>query len=242
VRTNSEALLGSIRRDAAVDYSQGIAITSIFNADQATRVEPVRFPEGSSLMRLLGVPLAVQGRSFISRSLRAVGESLLHPKEFYHTHLQGGWARRTIIFLVMQTVDNRLRLRLGRSLHTLFRQGLVSERDAERPAPARIPIGHQVTRSFAEKTNGVPSGSIGENILNTPTTAHILGGCPMGRDIHEGVVDPTCQVHGYAGLYIVDGSVVPANPGVNPSLTITAIAEYALSHFPENLGDGEVPG
>jgi cholesterol oxidase len=233
VRTNSEALLGSVRRDDKVDYSRGLAITSIFSADKATRVEPVRFPEGSSLMRFLAVPLAVRGRSFLGRLFNSVGEILAHPKNFYYSHLQTGWARRTIIFLVMQTVDNRLRLRLGRSLHTFFRRGLVSELDAENPAPTRIPIGHQVTHAFAEKTNGVPLGSIGENILNMPTTAHILGGCPMGENEQEGVVDPYCQVHGYPGLYVVDGSVVPANPGVNPSLTITAIAEYALSHFHE---------
>jgi cholesterol oxidase len=168
----------------------------------------------------------------MGRVIKSIGEILRHPKDFYHTHLQQGWARRTTIFLVMQTMDNRLRLRLGRSPHTLYRQSLVSELDEERPAPIRIPISHQITRSFAEKTNGVPAGSIGESILNMPTTAHILGGCPMGEDPDEGVVDPNCRVHGYPGLYVVDGSVVPANPGVNPSLTITAIAEYSLSHFP----------
>ena len=232
VRTNSEALLGSIRRAGDEDHSQGLAITSIFSADDETRVEPVRFPEGSSLMRLLAVPLAVRGASLITRVAKSIGEILRHPKDFYHTHLQRGWARRTTIFLVMQTMDNRLRLRLGRSPHTLYRQGLVSELDEDRPAPTRIPISHQVTRSFAKKTNGVPAGSIGETILNMPTTAHILGGCPMGHNREEGVVDPHCRVHGYPGLYVVDGSVVPANPGVNPSLTITAIAEHTLSHFP----------
>ncbi len=232
VRTNSEALLGSIRRDTKEDYSQGLAITSIFSADEETRVEPVRFPEGSSVMRLLAVPLSVRGASLIGRVVKLIWEILREPRSFYHTHIQRGWARRTTIFLVMQTMDNRLRLRLGRTLHTLFRHSLVSEQDEERPAPTRIPISHRVTRSFAEKTNGVPAGSIGETILNMPTTAHILGGCPMGRSVEEGVVDPYCRVHGYPGLYVVDGSVVPANPGVNPSLTITAIAEYALSHFP----------
>jgi cholesterol oxidase len=188
-------------------------------------------------MRYLGVPLAVRGASLVGRVLKSIGEILRHPKAFYHTHLQRGWARRTIIFLVMQTEDNRLQLRLGRSLHTFYRRGLISELDAERPAPIHIPVGHQVTRNFAEKTNGIPSGSIGENLLNMPTTAHILGGCPMGQNANEGVVDPYCQVHGYPGLYVVDGSVVPANPGVNPSLTITAIAEYALSYFPKKSKD-----
>jgi cholesterol oxidase len=136
----------------------------------------------------------------------------------------------------MQTEDNRIRLRLGRSPLTLLRRGLVSQPDAERSIPAKIPIGHQVTRRFAEKINGIPSGTINEALLNIPMTAHILGGCPFGRDHHDGVVDLDCQVHNYPGLYVVDGSIVPANPGVNPSLTITALAEYAMSRVPAKAG------
>jgi len=132
----------------------------------------------------------------------------------------------------MQNVDNRMRLRLGRSLLTLFRRDLVSEQDVEAAIPARIDIGHQITRAFAAKTNGIPAGSISETLLNMETSAHPLGGCAFGRDAAEGVIDLDCQVHNYPGLYVVDGSIVPANPGVNPSLTITALAEYAMSHVP----------
>jgi cholesterol oxidase len=132
----------------------------------------------------------------------------------------------------MQNVDNRLNLRLGRNLLTFFRKGLVAEAESGHEVTPRIDAGHAVTRSFAEKTDGIPMGSLGENLLDVPTTAHILGGCPIGKDASEGVIDASFQVHHYPGLYVVDGSVMPANPGVNPSLTITALAEYAMSMIP----------
>jgi cholesterol oxidase len=152
--------------------------------------------------------------------------------DFFWGHLPFSWARRTTILLVMQTVDNRVRLRLGRGLLTLFRRGLVSKPDTEESVPPRVDIAHKVTRDFAAKINGVAAGSISETLLNMETTAHILGGCPFGKDAKEGVVGLDCQVHNYPGLYVVDGSIVPANPGVNPSLTITALAEYAMSKVP----------
>ncbi len=229
VRTNSEALMGSIGWDDSVDYAQGIAITSIAKADPVTRIEPVRYPDGSSLMRFLSVPLInIQGGVF-KRLLLTIGSFLRRPIKTLHTHVLPGWARRSTILLIMQTLDNRMSLKLGRSIYTLFRQGLVAEPDQDDAVPARIEAGHEVTLSFAEKTGGIPMGSIGENLLNLPTTAHILGGCPFGTAAEEAVVDLDCQIHNYPGLYVVDGSIVPANPGVNPSLTITALAEYAMS-------------
>ncbi|MEW6718496.1 MAG: GMC family oxidoreductase [Chloroflexota bacterium] len=232
VRTNSEALLGAISRSWEVNFSQGIAISSIFSADEVTRIEPVRYPHGSSLMRFMGAPLISTGDSIPVRLIKSLREILCHPVDFLRMYLLPGWAYKTTILLVMQTEDNRMRLRLGRSLLTFFRRGLVSEPDPEHTVPARIDIGHRVARTFAQRTNGVPAGSIGENLLNMPTTAHILGGCPFGRHAQEGVVGLDCQVHNYPGLYVVDGSIVPANPGVNPSLTITALAEYAMSQIP----------
>ncbi len=140
----------------------------------------------------------------------------------------------------MQTLDNRMQLKLGRSIYTLFRKGLVAELDLDAAVPARIEVGHAATRDFAQKTNGIPLGSIGENLLNLPTTAHILGGCPFGETAAEGVIDLNCQIHNYPGLYIIDGSIVPANPGVNPSLTITALAEYAISRIPHSSAAGQM--
>ena len=228
VRTNSESLLGSTSRGLDVDYSKGIAITSIFMADGVTAIEPVRFPAGSDLLRFLGGPLIASGR-LPMRWLRWIGRILRRPGDFLKTHVLPGWARRTTILLVMQTEDNRLKFRFGRGALTLWRRNLVSRPDADAAIPAMIPIGHQVTRRFAEKTGGIAAGTINEGLLDVPMTAHILGGCPFGRNAEEGVVGLDCQVHEYPGLYVVDGSIVPANPGVNPSLTITALAEYAMS-------------
>lgn len=232
VRTNSEALLGSVTCDKQADFSKGIAITSIFNADPITRIEPVRYPKGSDLMRIMAAPLISNGYSVPLRILKSIGWILSHPLDFLQAQVLPGWARKVTILLVMQNVDNRLTVRLGRSLQTFFRKGLVSEQEPGHEINPRVDAGHSVTRSFAKKTNGIPMGSLGENLLNVPTTAHILGGCPMGNNASEGVIDESFQVHNYPGLYVVDGSVIPANPGVNPSLTITALAEYAMSKIP----------
>lgn len=233
VRTNSEALLGSVARKSDINYSQGIAITSIFNADQVTRIEPVRYPDGSSLMRFVSAPLISHGDSVPVRMWKSLWWSLTHPLDYLKAMLLPGWAHNTTILLVMQHVDNRMKFRLGRGLLTLFRHGLVAEPDLDKRIEARVDVGHDITRQFAERTNGVPMGSLGENLLNLPTTAHILGGAPIGKDASLGVVDENFAVHNYPGLYIVDGSVMPGNPGVNPSLTITALAEYAMSKIPD---------
>ena len=118
---------------------------------------------------------------------------------------------------------------MGRSLFTLFRTGLVADEEPGFKINAQVKGSHEITREFAKRTNGVALGSIGENLLGLPTTAHILGGAPIGKSPEEGVVNENFAVHNYPGLYIIDGSIMPANPGVNPSLTITALAEYAMS-------------
>lgn len=239
VRTNSEALLGGVARKGDVDYSKGIAITSIFQPDAVTSIEPVRYPAGSSSMRFLGGPLIESG-SIPSRLAQALWGIIRRPLDFARTHLLPGWAERTTILLVMQTEDNRLKMRLGRSPFTFFTKNLVSRPDEQATVPPKVEIGHDVTRRYAEKTNSVPLGSVNEGLLNIPMTAHILGGVPFGRDAEEGVVGLDCQIHNHPGLYVVDGSIMPANPGVNPSLTITALAEYAMSGVPAKSADKAV--
>jgi cholesterol oxidase len=239
VRTNSESLLGVTNRSNKTNYSEGIAITSIFKADEVTAIEPVRYSSGSSLMKFLASPLVPPGGSIPIRLLRTLGQIALHPIDFIRAFVLPGWADRTTILLVMQTEDNRLRLRFGRHLFTLFRRGLISVPDEEKTIPKSIEVGHLVARTFAEKTNGIAAGSVMEGLLNTPLTAHILGGCPIGNNDQEGVVDLDCQIHNYPGLFVVDGSIVPANPGINPSLTITALAEYAMSRVPPKQGSPE---
>ena len=230
VRTNSEALLGSGSRDATPDYSKGIAITSIFNADAVTTIEPVRYPAGSSLMRFLSGPIVERGSPFV-RLLKSVVAMVRRPLDTARTYLLPGWAQRTTIVLVMQTEDHRIRVRLGRSAYTLFRRDLTSESESGHSAAGAAAIGRDVTRRFAARTNGIPMGSINEGLLGIPMTAHILGGCPIGRSADEGVVDTEFAVHGYPGLHVVDGSIMPANPGVNPSLSIAALAEYAMERL-----------
>jgi cholesterol oxidase len=229
VRTNSEALLGSVARKSDVNYSEGVAISSIYNLDEMTRIEPVRYPDGSSLMRFLAAPLIDTDVSVPMRLLKFLWWSLTHPLDFLKALVLPGWAHNVTILLVMQHADNRMRFRIGRSFFTLFRTGMVADEEPGYEINAQVKGSHEVTREFAKRTNGVALGSVGENLLGLPTTAHILGGAPIGKNAEEGVVDENFRIHNYEGLYIIDGSVMPANPGVNPSLTITALAEYAMS-------------
>jgi cholesterol oxidase len=229
VRTNSEALLGSVARKSDINYSEGVAISSIYNHDEMTRIEPVRYPDGSSLMRFLAAPLIDTDVSVPIRLLKFFWWSLTHPIDFLKALVLPGWAHNATILLVMQHADNRMRLQIGRSGFTLFRRGMVAETEPGYEINAQVKGSHAVTREFAKRTNGIALGSVGENLLGLPTTAHILGGAPIGKNADEGVVDENFAIHNYEGLYIIDGSIVPANPGVNPSLTITALAEYAMS-------------
>jgi cholesterol oxidase len=229
VRTNSEGLLGSVARTSDINYSEGVAISSIYNHDEMTRIEPVRYPDGSSLMRFLAAPLIDKNFSIPRRLLNFLGWALTHPIDFGKALFLPGWAHNVTILLVMQHADNRMRFKVGKSIFTLFRTGMVAEEEPGYTINAQVEGSHEVTKEFAKRTNGVALGSIGENLLNLPTTAHILGGAPIGKNADEGVIDENFSVHNYEGMYIIDGSVMPANPGVNPSLTITALAEFAMS-------------
>jgi cholesterol oxidase len=232
VRTNSETFFGAFRLSKDVDHSKGISISSIFKADEETQIEPVRLEERSSMLfRVLASPIIEPSKSAVVRIWRNIVEALRRPIEFLNVRLLPGLTKRGIAILVMQTKDNLLRLRLGRNPFALFRRGLVGEQDEERTVPVKIDLGEKVARSLAEKIGGAPSGAITQGLINVPMTAHMLGGCVFGRDEEEGVINVDCEVFNYPGLYVVDGSIVPANPGVNPSLTITALAEYAMSRI-----------
>lgn len=237
VRTNNEELLGVTSRESGVNYSEGIAITSIFRADDVTHVEPVRYSEGSSLISLLAAPLIGRGGGVLRRAGRTIWGMVRHPIDFMRTKLPS-WASRSTILLVMQSENTHLRLRTGRSPMTLFRKGLVSEVDRRAKPPTEVDMGHVVVTRFAQRVNGIPQSSISEGLFGVPTTAHILGGCAMAETEARGVVDLECRVFNHSGLYVVDGSIMPGNPGLNPSLTITALAEYAMSHIPPKAETG----
>jgi cholesterol oxidase len=230
VRTNSEALLGVVSRRARPDYSKGLAVTSIVHLDAVTTAEPVRYPAGSSSMRFLAGPMITSG-SFLARVGKSLRDVLSRPMDFLRTHVLPGWAERATILLVMQSVDTNLRVRLGRGALTLWRRGLVTEKVETGGSVASPEIGHRVAGEFARRVDGIALGTVNESLFGVPMTAHFLGGCPFGATPEEGVVDTDCRVHGYPGMYVVDGSVLPGNPGVNPSLTITAMAEHAMSRI-----------
>ncbi len=229
VRSNSEAFSGATARTGEVDYSEGVAITSHFWVDDVTSVEPVRYPRGSSFIRNLTVPLVDLHGTAWQRLGRFIAYGLKNPYDFLKARILPDWSRDTTILMIMQTVENRLNLKRGRNLFTLGRKGLVTEQDSHLPIPTIIDAGGYVVKRFAELSDGATMGSIQELLLNIPTTAHILGGCNIGADADSGVVNGRQEVFNYPGMYVVDGSVIPANLGVNPSLTITAMAERAMS-------------
>ncbi len=232
VRTNSEAFMGAYSQHEIEDHSKGLSITSIFYADEKTQIEPVRFQDGSSLLyRLLSSPIIEPNDSFLRRLWSTIIEIFKYPRNFINVKFTPGLTRRGIALMLMQTEDNLMQLRRGRNPFTFYRRGLIGEHDVERTIPVNINLGNRVARLFADRIKAHPSGAV-TSLLNVPMTAHILGGCVISKTSDEGVIDLDCQVHNYPGLYVVDGSIVPANPGVNPSLTITALAEYAMSRVP----------
>jgi cholesterol oxidase len=239
VRSNSEALLGVTARHDQRNYAEGVAISSHFWVDDVTSVEPVRYPPGSSFMRNLMLPLIEFKGPPWKRLGALLGQTLVKPKDFLHVRLLPRWAKRNTILLIMQTLENRMSLKRGRSIWTLYKKGLVSERDESEPIPAVIEAGREVVSKFAAMVDGVPWVGIND-VLDTPNTAHILGGCDIGADAHRGVIDVQQRVFNYPGLYVADASVIPANLGVNPSLTITAMTERAMSFIPKKEEAGPI--
>jgi cholesterol oxidase len=233
VRTNSESLTGVSARNDWNDYSRGIAIGSIFQADNVTQMEAVRFPDGSgATIKLLNAPMIEPGGARAARIARALWRMAAHPIEFLQTKCLPGIARRTVILLTMQTVDNLMRVHMGRNIFTLFRKGLVCEPDRVHAVPVNLKIAHRATRIMAEKTSGIAQAMANESLLDIPGTAHFMGGVPFGQTADDGVVNLNCEVHNYPGLFVVDGSIMPGNPGINPTLTIAALSEYAMAQIP----------
>ncbi|MDP9820214.1 cholesterol oxidase [Nocardioides massiliensis] len=228
-RTNSESILGAIAPDKSVDYSQGIAITSSFHPDDDTHVEPVRYGKGSNAMSLLQTVLT-DGDGPLPRwrvwlkELWAERRNVKNLYDFKH------WSERTVIALVMQTIDNSITVFPKRSKLT-GRWYLSSRQGHGIPNPTWIPSGNEVVRRMAGVLGGTAGGTIGEP-FNRPLTAHFIGGCTIGDSAETGVIDGFQRVYGYPGLHIADGSAISANLGVNPSLTITAQAERAMAYWP----------
>ncbi|WP_433192010.1 FAD-dependent oxidoreductase [Nocardia sp. CA-107356] len=232
-RTNSEAVLAARTRDKDSDFTKGVAITSSIHPNAHTHVEPVRYGKGSNFMGLLTTVL-VDGQEGKRRWVLGLREMVRYRRDLVRMHNPAHWSERMIGLLVMQNVDN--------SIITYNKRGLLGRRMTTKPGagqapPAWIPEGNEVTRRVAEKINGIPQGSWTE-MANIPITGHFIGGCAIGDSPDTGVVDPYQRLYGHQGLHIVDGSTISANLGVNPSLTITAQAERAMSLWP-NKGEAD---
>ncbi|MEV5298302.1 GMC family oxidoreductase [Amycolatopsis methanolica] len=227
-RTNSESILSAKSRLPGTDYSTGIAITSSFHPDENTHVEPVRYGKGSNAMALLQTALT-DGGGRVPRWLRWLKEIASNPRHLSWHLWPRRWSEKSIILLVMQSLDNSITV-FGRK--GLFgRHKLSSKQGHGEPNPSWIPAANDAARRTAEKIDGIAGGTIGE-IANIPLTAHFIGGCPIGDSPDSGVIDPWHRLYGHPGLHVIDGSTVSANLGVNPSLTITAQAERAMSFWP----------
>ncbi len=226
IRTNNESLLVVTSTDKnPKDYSKGLAIGSILHTDENSHLEPVRYGEGSSFFRLLTMPL-VYHKYTLFRFLGILGLALKKPVKLFKTIFANNYAKRTTVLLFMQTLDSSLRLKLGK-----ITKMKTEQEDGPKPN-AFIPEALTLGKIFGKKVKGIPYANFTDVLLGTPTTAHILGGSVMGENASKGVIDKHCKVFGYKNMLVCDGSMISANPGVNPSLTITAISEYGMSKIP----------
>ena len=234
VRTNSESILAVTAPDDARDFASGVAISSSIYPDPDTHIELVTYGRGGDSMATLYTLMTGEG-SRRTRPLLWLTTALRHPLKLLRTISPRRWSRRTVILLVMQTLDNAIRFRpkprrLGRGVR------LTTEPDPAKPNPTFIPVANRSAEWMAERLGGIAQAGFTEALLNIPTTAHILGGATIGADPEHGVVDAHCRAYGYENLLVCDGAAMPANPGVNPSLTITALAEHALEAVPAKEG------
>jgi cholesterol oxidase len=235
VLTNSEAILGATSMSDDIDYSEGVAITSSIHPSEDTHIEPVRYPKGSNLMALLATIL-VDGGGRIPRWLRFLGQVVRRPRTFVRSLSVRNWAERSVILLVMQSKDNSIRVKLR------GKKRLASEQGHGEPNPTYLPVANEAARVAADHMGGIPGSAVNEVLLDTPTTAHILGGANVGPNPETAVIDGYHRVYGVPGLHVADGAAVGANLGVNPSLTITAMSERAMALWPNNGEQDVRPG
>ncbi|KAA3616571.1 MAG: GMC family oxidoreductase [Calditrichaeota bacterium] len=228
IRTNSESLIGITTFDKDTVFSEGVAIGSIVHTGNDSHLEPVRYPAGSGFWRPLMSPL-VHGQNAFIRILKVIADYLRHPVDNLRAYFVSDWAKKTQILMFMQTINSTLRFSKGLfGMKTSITKG-------ERPT-SFIPEAKILANKYAKIVNGKATALITETLLGIPTTAHILGGATMGKDESEGVIDKNNRVFGYENMFICDGSTLSANPGVNPSLTILALSERAMSKIPEKNG------
>ncbi|MES2919463.1 MAG: FAD-dependent oxidoreductase [Pseudomonadota bacterium] len=231
VRTNSEAIVSILADDEAVDVTRGATISTHFYPDAKTHITQNRFPQSYGFMKWYMGPL-VDGERPLPRALRTLLALLLKPLASTRSFRARNWHKRISVLTVMQQADNEIAFSYGRTLLRGFRHGLISRISKGGRSPSFIPQANAAARAFAEASGGTPLNTLMESVGNLSVTAHILGGAVMAARPEDGVIDVNHEVFGHPGLYVVDGSAIPANVGVNPSLTITALAERFGARFP----------
>jgi cholesterol oxidase len=241
VRSNSEALIAVLSPKKGTNFSKGVAITSILHTDEHSHMEPVRYGAGSGFFRTLIAPHS-PGPTVLSRIWGGVVAFLRQPVRWLRALFVSDLAKHSQVLLYMRTLEGTLRMRLGREWRTGYRRALVTELDDPAQAPsAFMEEATDLAERFADKTEGVTTTLMTETLLGVPSTAHILGGACMGDSAETGVIDANHEVYNYPGLYVIDGSAISANPGVNPSLTITTLAERAMSLIPKKEAHAQTP-
>ena len=231
LRTNSESLCGS---SAASDkLNNGVAITSVFSPDEHTNVQICKYPDGSGMMGRLAT-LAADHPIPVKRFFKMIGVIFTHPGRLFRMLSNFNFAKNSVFLLIMQSLENAMRMKWKRGL---FGGRMIIDNRGQKRVPAYIQIGQEVMHRYSKEVGGISLNAIHEIMFNMSTTAHIIGGCPMGKTKNEGVVNDRFEVNGYPNMYILDGSIIPCNLGVNPSLTITALSEYAMDQIAEKPGN-----
>jgi len=225
IRTNNETLISVSSLDKETDVSKGVAIGSIFHTDENSHLEPVRYAAGSGFWKMLHFPY-VTGSNFFIRLGKLIGKVILSPIDFFKIYFKNSWSRKTTVLLFMQTIDSTLKLKRG-----VF-GGMISRVSTGKKPTAFIPESIALTKGFAKIVNGKATALVTDTLVGIPSTAHILGGAVMGASASKGVIDKNNFVFGYKNMMVCDGSMISANPGVNPSLSITAISERAMAGIP----------
>ena len=226
IRSNNETLISVSSLETDKNYSKGIAIGSILDTDENSHLEICRYGEGSDAWKLAHLPY-VTGSNVFSRLFKTLVKLLKNPIDYFKIYFVNGWSKNTVVLLFMQTLDSTLKFK-----RNIFGQMSSSVSTGKAPTPF-IPESIKLVKAYSKAINGVSTSFALETLAGIPSTAHILGGAVMGADVTTGVIDKDNKVFGYENMYVIDGAMISANPGVNPSLTITAIAERAIDCIPK---------
>jgi cholesterol oxidase len=221
IRTNNETLVSVSTLEKDKNFSKGVAIGSILDTDENSHLEIVRYSEGSNAWKLIHLPY-VTGRNVFIRLGKVLFALVKSPVNYFKIYFVNSWAKKTVVLLFMQTLDSTLKFK-----STIFGTMSSTLSSGKKPTPF-IPESVKLIKEYSKAVNGVSTSFALETIAGIPSTAHILGGAVMGENPSEGVIDKNNAIFGYQNLYVIDGSMISSNPGVNPSLSITAIAEHAM--------------